>query len=98
VIVIALLAVSTVAPPGARSFIVTVAVAALSARICHDTACDPPAATVGSAWVADCGLSSRIESVGVSLFTTYVLPFEITGLLMLTAVIGAVVLARKKIA
>jgi len=39
-----------------------------------------------------------IESVGVSLFTTYVLPFEITGLLMLTAVIGAVVLARKKIA
>jgi NADH-quinone oxidoreductase subunit J len=39
-----------------------------------------------------------IESVGVSLFTTYVLPFEITGLLMLAAVIGAVVLARKKIA
>jgi len=39
-----------------------------------------------------------IEAVGVSLFTTYVLPFEITGLLMLTAVIGAVVLARKKIA
>jgi NADH-quinone oxidoreductase subunit J len=39
-----------------------------------------------------------IESVGISLFTTYLLPFEITGLLMLTAVIGAVVLARKKIA
>ncbi|HSP99158.1 MAG TPA: NADH-quinone oxidoreductase subunit J [Candidatus Dormibacteraeota bacterium] len=39
-----------------------------------------------------------IQSVGVSLFTTYVLPFEITGLLMLAAVIGAVVLARKKIA
>jgi NADH-quinone oxidoreductase subunit J len=39
-----------------------------------------------------------IESVGVSLFTTYLLPFEITGLLMLAAVIGAVVLAKKKIA
>lgn len=39
-----------------------------------------------------------IQSVGISLFTTYVLPFEITGLLMLAAVIGAVVLARKKIA
>lgn len=38
-----------------------------------------------------------IQSVGISLFTTYVLPFEITGLLMLAAVIGAVVLARKKI-
>lgn len=39
-----------------------------------------------------------IRSVGVSLFTTYVLPFEITGLLMLAAVIGAVVLAKKKLA
>jgi NADH-quinone oxidoreductase subunit J len=47
----------------------------------------PPAADYGS-----------IRSVGVSLFTTYVLPFEITGLLMLAAVVGAVVLARKKIA
>jgi NADH-quinone oxidoreductase subunit J len=36
------------------------------------------------------------ESVAVRLFTHYLLPFEITGLLMLAAVIGAVVLARKK--
>jgi NADH-quinone oxidoreductase subunit J len=37
------------------------------------------------------------ESVGLRLFTNYLLPFEITGLLMLAAVIGAVVLARRKI-
>ena len=37
------------------------------------------------------------ESVGLRLFTNYLLPFEVTGLLMLAAVIGAVVLARRKI-
>lgn len=38
-----------------------------------------------------------IESVGLRLFTQYLLPFEITGLLMLAGVIGAVVLAKRKI-
>jgi NADH-quinone oxidoreductase subunit J len=38
-----------------------------------------------------------IESVGLRLFTQYLLQFEITGLLMLAAVIGAVVLAKRKI-
>jgi NADH-quinone oxidoreductase subunit J len=37
------------------------------------------------------------ESVGLRLFTQYLLPFEITGLLMLASVIGAVVLAKRKI-
>jgi NADH-quinone oxidoreductase subunit J len=34
--------------------------------------------------------------IGRSLFTTYLLPFEITSLLVLIAIIGAVVLARKE--
>jgi NADH-quinone oxidoreductase subunit J len=38
-----------------------------------------------------------IEMVGLRLFTHYLLPFEITGLLMLGGVIGAVVLAKRKI-
>jgi NADH-quinone oxidoreductase subunit J len=38
-----------------------------------------------------------IESVGLRLFTQYLLPFEITGLLMLGAVIGAVVLAKRTV-
>ncbi|MGH9807163.1 MAG: NADH-quinone oxidoreductase subunit J, partial [Terriglobia bacterium] len=37
------------------------------------------------------------HDVGVALFTTYLLPFEITSLLVLIAIIGAVVLARKEI-
>jgi NADH-quinone oxidoreductase subunit J len=38
-----------------------------------------------------------VESVGRSLFTTYLLPFEIAGFLLLAAIIGAVVLAKKKL-
>ena len=40
----------------------------------------------------------RPEGVGRALFNQFLLPFEITGLLMLAAVIGAVVLAKKKLA
>jgi NADH-quinone oxidoreductase subunit J len=37
------------------------------------------------------------QAVGRALFTSYVLPFEITSLLVLIAIIGAVVLARKEL-
>jgi NADH-quinone oxidoreductase subunit J len=37
------------------------------------------------------------QAVGRALFTTYLLPFEITSILVLIAIIGAVVLARKEI-
>ena len=36
------------------------------------------------------------HDVGVALFTTYLLPFEITSLLVLIAIVGAVVLANKE--
>ena len=36
------------------------------------------------------------KDIGMALFTTYLLPFEITSLLVLIAIIGAVVLARKE--
>lgn len=35
------------------------------------------------------------ESVGTGLFTTYLLPFEITSLLLLMAMVGAMTLARR---
>ena len=38
-----------------------------------------------------------VESVGRSLFTIYLLPFEIASFLLLAAIIGAVVLAKKKL-
>src|SRR5437763_8844947 len=37
------------------------------------------------------------EKIGYSLFTDYLLPFEVTSLLILVAIVGAVVLARKEL-
>jgi NADH-quinone oxidoreductase subunit J len=36
------------------------------------------------------------ELVGTALYTTYLLPFEIASILLLVAIVGAVVLAKKK--
>ncbi len=36
------------------------------------------------------------KDVGRALFTTYMLPFEVTSVLILIAIIGAIVLARKE--
>jgi NADH-quinone oxidoreductase subunit J len=45
----------------------------------------PDDKTVGSTW-----------SVGIGLFTDYLLPFEVTSVLILMAVVGAMVLARRE--
>jgi len=37
-----------------------------------------------------------VESMGAALFTRFLLPFEVTSLLLLAAIVGAVVLARKQ--
>jgi NADH-quinone oxidoreductase subunit J len=37
------------------------------------------------------------QEIGAALFTTYLLPFEVTSILILIAIIGAIVLARKEI-
>jgi len=37
-----------------------------------------------------------IESVGKQIFTTYLLPFEITSILLLAAIVGAVVIAKRR--
>ncbi len=42
--------------------------------------------------VSDVGLTS---SIGTGLFTTYLLPFEITSILLLMAIVGAMTLARQ---
>jgi len=46
---------------------------------------DPRAAAIGT-----------VEEMGGALFGKFLLPFEITSLLLLVAIIGAVVLAKKK--
>ena len=37
-----------------------------------------------------------VSSIGKALFTTYLLPFEVTSVLILMAVVGAMVLARRE--
>ncbi len=46
--------------------------------------------------VADSGIGT-VQSVGKVLFTDYVFPFEITSVLFISAMVGAVVLAKKEI-
>jgi NADH-quinone oxidoreductase subunit J len=36
-------------------------------------------------------------AIGIKLFTSYLLPFEVTSVLILIAIVGAIVLARKEI-
>ena len=36
-----------------------------------------------------------VESVGHLLFTQYLVPFELTGILLLVAIIGSVVMAKR---
>lgn len=37
------------------------------------------------------------QNIGMALFTQYLLPFEVTSILILIAIVGAMVLARKEI-
>lgn len=43
------------------------------------------------------GRTQNTESVGALLYTEYLLPFEIASVLLLVAMVGAVVLARKEL-
>jgi NADH-quinone oxidoreductase subunit J len=45
----------------------------------------PPAAAIGNS-----------EQVGTALYTSYLLPFEIASILLLVAIVGAVVLSKKR--
>ena len=38
-----------------------------------------------------------VENIGMQLFTTFLFPFEVTSVLLLAAIVGAVVLAKKKL-
>jgi NADH-quinone oxidoreductase subunit J len=38
-----------------------------------------------------------VENIGMQLFTTFLFPFEITSVLLLVAIVGAVILAKKKL-
>jgi NADH-quinone oxidoreductase subunit J len=51
--------------------------------------------SVESGEMAQARVTGSAEAIGRSLFTDYVLPFEVTSLLILIALIGAVIFAKK---
>ena len=55
-----------------------------------------PRGGTGTLMLDKAGQISNTEVVARELFTTYLLPFEITSVLLLAAIIGAVILARKR--
>lgn len=42
------------------------------------------------------GIAGDVTSIGTLLFTKYLLPFEVASVLLLAAIIGAIILARRK--
>ena len=54
----------------------------------------PPAAPIAAQ--ASIPVTGNTEQVGWLLYTNYLIPFEIASMLLLVAMIGAVVIARKE--
>ena len=46
---------------------------------------------------ADAGSIGTVESMGTALFGKFLLPFELTSFLLLAAIVGAVVLAKRRV-
>ncbi len=80
------------------AFIVVGALAGLLARQFQgEGALDVVAAPGGQAIDAALREHGAVGAIAQPLFTTYVVPFEITGILLLVAVVGALVLAKRKV-
>jgi NADH-quinone oxidoreductase subunit J len=53
-------------------------------------------AALSTDWgAAGAAVAVAVDAIGQALFTTYALPFEIIGFLLLAAIIGAIFLARR---
>ena len=79
---------------GAVAFIASLFVLALVRFVVGGTSLSPGAAAMNTAVTADFGST---EAVAGLLFTRFLLAFEVTGVLLLVAVVGAVVLAKRNL-
>ncbi len=57
----------------------------------------PPTAAGGLAIDAAVAEHGAVGAIAEPLYTTYVVPFEITGILLLVAIVGALVLAKRHV-
>jgi len=75
--------------------LIVVALAFITYALSRTSALATPAATAGSTLGATgtAGVFGSVADFGSALFTKYLLPFEITALILMVAVIGVIVLA-----
>jgi len=75
--------------------LVLIAVGFLTRALVHSAVVTPPATAGPSSLgpVGAAGVFGSVADFGTALFTTYLLPFEITALILMVAVIGVVLLA-----
>ena len=57
---------------------------------------EPGLATPAPAATAEAAPTAHVAAVGMALFTEFALPFEVVSLVLLVAIVGAVVVARRK--
>ena len=57
----------------------------------------PPAIGLANGAADSTGFSGGTAAIGKQLFTTYILPFEIASVLLLVGIVGAVILAKRKL-
>ncbi len=77
------------------SFGVTGVIAGLMARELGTTGIEQ--GTGGASIDALIAEHGAVGAIATELYTTYVVPFEITGILLLVAIVGALVLAKKEV-
>ena len=57
---------------------------------------EPGLATPPQVVTAETAPAAHVAAVGMALFTEFALPFEVVSLVLLVAIVGAVVVARRK--
>jgi NADH-quinone oxidoreductase subunit J len=62
--------------------------------ILYTVVAKPPAGQTGSYTTEK--MASNVKAVGESLFTTYLFPFEIVSILLVAAIVGAVILSKRR--
>jgi NADH-quinone oxidoreductase subunit J len=60
------------------------------------TVSNPPPALPAMGAAEPVKILGTVESIGTQMFTTYLLPFEATSVLILMAIVGAMLLARRE--
>jgi NADH-quinone oxidoreductase subunit J len=57
----------------------------------------PPAAVTGAAAGMPATVTTNVEQIGWTLYAEYLVPFEVASILLLVAMLGAIVLAKKQV-